>query len=563
MSLLLCLIMAFSAAALSLGAMAEEAKITITYNANGGKNAPAQTVCYVDELSTLSSGEGMTNGDLKLLGWATDPKAKDADYFTGESSSFSKNTTLYAVWGINDELIYNHPLFMCNLQNGEIHIWGYKSGVKKHPSVLEIPSYIGGAKVVSINGLYGAPQKKVKISDTVREVSFWSFSSKVEEIHIGKSVKGIDESMSYMEKLKKITVSSKNPYYAAKDNVLYNKKITKLICYPAGKKGSSYTVPKTVKNVDAFNNKKVFLKFAKGSKIGVTVGNVSYNRSKTEVKSVNKSAKGKITLPKTVKTLAYDTFVNCSKITEVSIPKGVKDITPCTFDGCKKLKKVTLPSNLKSIGDGAFRNTKSLTSIKLPKSLKNVGEYAFAGSGIKKIDLPSSITEIAYGAFSDCKSLASVKAPNKLIKIKGNAFAGTKWMKSQKGEFTLVGKNLISYNKKIKKSSKKKSVKVPEGTLSIADGVFHDMATERFNELKSIVLPESVKYIGYDFYCPSLKSINIGSKVKEINTDFYGSENLTVKVEKSNSYALKWAKKWKKNCNSYGMKKVKYTTYKK
>ena len=563
LSVLLCLVMALSAVPSSLVALAGGSDIVITYNANGGTNAPEETACDYDEYILLSKGEGMTNGELKLLGWETDPKADYPNYIVGGGCSFTNDVTLYAIWGLDYDLIYGHPMFNCSEENNEITIWGYK-GNKKSPSVLEIPTSIGGAKVVEVN-LYGAPQKKIKIPDTVRSIGI--SGDKLEEIYIGKSVKEIGSAMVYAQKLKKITVSSQNPYFTVKDGVLYNKKVTKLICYPSGKKGSTYTVPKTVKNIDAFdtyNNETIFVKYEKGSKLGVTVGNVSYNLKKTEVKSVNKNAKGKITLPKTVKTLAYNTFKYCTKITEVSIPKGVKDLTPYTFEGCKKLKKVTLPSGLKTIGRGAFIGTVKLTSVKIPKSVKSIGEYAFSYSGVKKVELPSSITDIAYGAFINCKSLASVKAPNKLIKIGANAFKNTKWLKSQKGDFTSVGKNLISYNKKIKKSTKNKTVKVPEGTLSIADGVFHDAAMKKIPAVKSIVLPESVKYIAADsFYCPSLKSINIGSKVKEINTEFYGCENLTVKVEKSNKYALKWAKKWKKNCNSYGMKKVKYTTYKK
>ena len=569
LSLLLCLIMVFSAVTAGFCISAEAAKVTITYNANGGQNPPAQDVGDVNEYLPLSKGVGMTKGDLKLLGWAINSTAKDVDYFLGESVSFSKNTTLYAVWGINEDLINNHSLFYCYSQNSEVYISGYRSDVKKHPTVLEIPSYIGGAKVVGVSGLYNAPQKKIKISDTVRNVSFWSFGSKVEEIHIGKSVKDIEAyAMSYIENLKKITVSSSNPYYTVKDNVLYNKKITKLICYPKGKKASSYTVPKTVTNIDNFFNKDVFLKFEKGSKIGVTAGDVSYNLKKTEVKSINKAAKGKITLPSTVKTLAYDTFANCSQITEVSIPNGVKEISSGTFDNCKSLKKVTLPSKLETIGDGAFKGTKSLTNLTLPKSVKSIGEFAFSESGIKKLDLPSSITDIAYGAFSDCKSLATVKAPDKLIKIKGNPFDNTKWFKAQKGEFVLVGNNLIYHNTGKTKTPKIKSIKIPDGTHSIGDGLFYnapmlDDDVGYYSKLTSVVLPESVEYIGeYAFgNCDALKSINIGAKVKEIGADFYGCNNLTIKVEKSNSYALKWAKEWQRNSNGWGMPNVKYTTY--
>lgn len=51
---------------------------------------------------------------------------------------------------------------------------------------------------------------------------------------------------------KEINVSSDNPYYASVDGVLFNKDVTKLLIYPAGKTSTSkygYAVPKTVKEI--------------------------------------------------------------------------------------------------------------------------------------------------------------------------------------------------------------------------------------------------------------------------------------------------------------------------
>lgn len=77
---------------------------TITYNANGGSNAPAnQSYAYNASTSiNLSSTIPIKNG-YTFLGWSKSNTATSASYLSGASWScgISENTTLYAVWTIN------------------------------------------------------------------------------------------------------------------------------------------------------------------------------------------------------------------------------------------------------------------------------------------------------------------------------------------------------------------------------------------------------------------------------------------------------------------------------
>lgn len=55
---------------------------------------------------------------------------------------------------------------------------------------------------------------------------------------------------------KEINVSTDNPYYTSVDGVLFNKDVTKLLIYPAGKTSTSkygYAVPKTVKEITTYS----------------------------------------------------------------------------------------------------------------------------------------------------------------------------------------------------------------------------------------------------------------------------------------------------------------------
>lgn len=70
--------------------------VTVTYNANGGSNAPSSVKQTCDKAFSLGGGCTRTNYNFK--GWATSANATSATYSVGQSVKFTSNTTLYAVW---------------------------------------------------------------------------------------------------------------------------------------------------------------------------------------------------------------------------------------------------------------------------------------------------------------------------------------------------------------------------------------------------------------------------------------------------------------------------------
>ena len=70
---------------------------TITYNANGGTNAPASQVKNHGTDLKLSPQRPTKTG-FTFLGWATSPSAKTPEYASGTSYSVDENIILYAVW---------------------------------------------------------------------------------------------------------------------------------------------------------------------------------------------------------------------------------------------------------------------------------------------------------------------------------------------------------------------------------------------------------------------------------------------------------------------------------
>ena len=76
--------------------------ITITYNANGGSNAPGVSIGYAYNSATSTSIKLQTGTPTKsgytFLGWSTSSTATSATYSAGGTYTFSANATLYAIW---------------------------------------------------------------------------------------------------------------------------------------------------------------------------------------------------------------------------------------------------------------------------------------------------------------------------------------------------------------------------------------------------------------------------------------------------------------------------------
>lgn len=70
---------------------------TVTYNANGGTNAPATQTYPADTSVTLSSASPSRTG-YRFLGWSQSASANTPSYLAGSTQTFSGSVTLYAVW---------------------------------------------------------------------------------------------------------------------------------------------------------------------------------------------------------------------------------------------------------------------------------------------------------------------------------------------------------------------------------------------------------------------------------------------------------------------------------
>lgn len=173
--------------------------------------------------------------------------------------------------------------------------------------------------------------------------------------------------------LESISVSVENQSFRSIDGVLYDASSTRLIAYPASRRGH-FAVPQTV--------------------------------SRIENSAFALSGLTSITLPEGLTNIEGGAFGWCVSLESIAIPQGVTAINGGTFAGCTGLTHVELPAGLRTIEYFAFSGCTGLSTIVLPASVETVGNHAFSGcTGLTSVTLPAGLAGIDNGAFSNCTSL--------------------------------------------------------------------------------------------------------------------------------------------------------------
>ena len=221
------------------------------------------------------------------------------------------------------------------------------------------------------------------IPDTVTSIEERAFyCSNITSIYIPKSVISIGNSaFGNCPNLSEITVSNDNKYYTTKDGVLFNKLMSKLICYPAGKDGSSYTVPESVTSLEpyAFQGTQLNTITLPKNLITIREGALGYNNGLYT-----------ITIPESVTNIEPNAFANSNNLEEILVDKNNKKYS--TKDGVLFNKNLTtliyypssnpdteysVPSGVTTIKDYAFFGIPNLQRINIPASVTSIGKYTF------------------------------------------------------------------------------------------------------------------------------------------------------------------------------------------
>ena len=152
-------------------------------------------------------------------------------------------------------------------------------------------------------------------------------------------------------------------------------------------------------------------------------------------------------------------FNDCAMLEELTMPESIKEIAYAAFNGCSSLKTIEIPASVTVINiNGAFPNCSSLQSFSVargntrfcaedgvlfdiskatlvaypggkageytvPASVTSIRSYAFCGApNITKCHLPKTLKAIPEGAFDKCTSLTYINIPATVTTIGNFAF---------------------------------------------------------------------------------------------------------------------------------------------
>lgn len=188
--------------------------------------------------------------------------------------------------------------------------------------------------------------------------------------------------------------------------------------------------------------------------------------------------------------------------------------------------------------------------ITIPESLdknKVTGIYNSGFSGLKNItsvSIPTGVTDIESLAFSNCTSLKTVSIPNSITHIGTTAFSNTPYedsiIKNSSNGFVSAGKRILYLY-----TGNNSNIEIPANFEVIADSAFSYIGTVGSDTdiIKSVIVPDSVKYIGnYAFYSSNgPKTITIGSGIVKIGTNAF-TYNSTVIYGYGDSFTESYAK---------------------
>lgn len=133
------------------------------------------------------------------------------------------------------------------------------------------------------------------------------------------------------ESLREVRASDGNGHFRSVDGVLFDKAGTTLVCYPARREESVYSVPQGVR------------------------------------------------------TIASNAFFGCVRLTEIAFPEGLAEIGGSAFQKCGGLRTLMLPASLNKIGIWAFEGCEGLERVSIECDGSLLGSLAFGFKSALKL----------------------------------------------------------------------------------------------------------------------------------------------------------------------------------
>ncbi len=283
--------------------------------------------------------------------------------------------------------------------------------------------------------------------------------------------------------IEKFTVDAANTTYCTKDGILYSKDMTEFVCFPRGRKETSFSVPVGVTKISGEALSRTKIKTLKLPSTLREIGDYAF----AELPIVS------IELPDKLTTIGGDVFCKCASLKSVVIPDGVTSIGAEAFNECSALESVTLSAGLTELGNFAFSGCVRLETISLPPLLETLGDAVFVGcTSLKTIEVNKK-----NGWFTVVDGVLYNKNKTTLVCYPSGLDATVFTVPDT---VATIAPYAFAVNHKLT------AVTLSDGLTELGDRAF-----EYVTEIKTVLLPKSVGTLGAGVFafCSSLEKIDV------------------------------------------------------
>ncbi|MCQ2405496.1 MAG: leucine-rich repeat domain-containing protein [Clostridia bacterium] len=351
---------------------------------------------------------------------------------------------------------------------------------------LDIPDSVVGIANYAMYDCIGLTE--LELPSSLRALGAYSLykCSNLKTVKIPENVTSVgDGSFLDCTGIEKFTVAAGNDTYCAKDGILYSKDMTELVCFPRGRKDTSFSVPVGVTKIGGEALSRTQIKTLKLPSTLREIGDYAF--AELPIESID--------LPAKLTTIGGDVFCKCDALKEIKLPDSVTEIGAEAFNECAALEKVTLPASLTTLGQFAFSGCVRLTEITLPALLEDLGDAAFMGCTSLKtiaVNKKNGWFTVENGVLYNKNKTTLVCYPSGLA---GTTFAVPDTVATIAPYAFAVNHTLTAV------------------TLSDSLTELGDRAFEYVTEIKTITLPKSVATLGAGVFafCSSLEKIDVAA----------------------------------------------------
>ena len=241
-----------------------------------------------------------------------------------------------------------------------------------------------------------------------------------------------------------------------------------------------------------------------------------------------------VNLPDSVK------FVDCRqciKLKEIVIPGSVTEIYEGTFSGCTDLSTVTISNGILKIGRSAFNNCTSLSQVNIADSIETM-EASFVGcTSLTSISIPDSVKSINKYTFQDCINLRNISLPSafSIQYYKGYPLINSAQPRTEVFEENGVEWKVTYTDEGLSIGPKRPASKpIPENGIVVFPSEYNgepivavsDGAFSGYDDLKEVVLPDTIKRIGDGAFACYLEKWNVPASLEYIGNAAFNTANI-------------------------------------